>query len=155
MNHEVISKIISWLVLFLVSIINIGLKWHQLKTEDLTNEIDSKQNNKLFSKQWYSDNTSAIISIILVITIMIILLMVVIVYGGWDTNYVVSNPKFEIINDLGFILLGIYWLCESLKEIPRFQNILNSKVANYLIGITVFSAFILFIIYGSLLTEVP
>nr|MDJ0601525.1 hypothetical protein [Crocosphaera sp.] len=114
-----------------------------------------KTKNKLFSKQWYSENLWAIIIMIISISVMIILLAILTINGYWNTKYVVSDPKFEVINDLGSILLGIYWLCESLKEIPRFHNILNSKVANYLINIAVFSASIMFIIYSFTLTEVP
>ncbi len=154
-NHESISKIISWLVWFLACIINTGLKWRDLTTEHLTPEIDGKTKNKLFSKQWYSENLWAIIIMIISISVMIILLAILTINGYWNTKYVVSDPKFEVINDLGSILLGIYWLCESLKEIPRFHNILNSKVANYLINIAVFSASIMFIIYSFTLTEVP
>ncbi|EAZ89135.1 hypothetical protein [Crocosphaera chwakensis] len=154
MNHEAISKIISWLIPFIVFIINIVLDWREMTNPNLLNETSDKPKNKLFSKQWYSENLWAIIMMIISISTMIILLIILTISGYWNITYIISDPKFDIINDWSFILLGIVGLLSSLERVERFKTILNNQFFRPLQIIISFSAFILYMIYTVNLTEV-
>ncbi|MGK7940521.1 MAG: hypothetical protein AB4062_10315 [Crocosphaera sp.] len=136
-------------------IINTVLQWRKLKQTHLSDETDDKTQNKLFSKQWYLDNLSAIIIMIISISLMITSLIILTIIGYWNTTYIISDPKFEIINDGSSILLAVSCLLYSLERVERVKSFLDNKFFRSLKIIMIFSAFLWSIIYASNLTEVP
>ncbi|MGK7940522.1 MAG: hypothetical protein AB4062_10320 [Crocosphaera sp.] len=135
-----------------------SLKWFDIIKPSPPKEIDKKPKNQIFSKQWYLENLGAIITMIMGISVGIILLIIVTINDGWTTSYTVSDPKFDIIIDLCYLLLGVCFLLNSLgkipklQEVPNFQKILDSKVLSLLQAVLAFSAFIMYMIYTSNLT---
>ncbi|EAZ89136.1 hypothetical protein [Crocosphaera chwakensis] len=154
-NHEAILKIINSLVWLTVFIFETALKWHDLTKPNLSQEIDKKPKNKLFSKKWYLDNLPLIIIMIMGMSVMINSLIILTIYDGWNTNYIVSDPKFNIIKDWSFILLGVFAISDSLKKIPKFHQIIDSKLLSLLQAVLAFSIFMLYLIYTSNLIESP
>ena len=91
-------------------------------------------------------------------SIMIILLIIVTINYGWTTKYMVSDTRFDAIGDWCYILLGVCFLLNSLRKIPKlqevsnFQKVLDSKLLSLLQAVLAFSAFIMYMIYTSNLT---
>ncbi len=163
-NHAAVSTVISALILLIGSIFEVALKCYDIIKSSPDKEIDKKAKNQLFSQKWYSENFPSIVIMIMGISVMIIVLSIVTINDGWTiwtTTYVVSDPKFDTIRDWAFILFGVYFWLNSLKkvlnfqEFPNFNKALDSKLLNLLQDILLFSAFIMYMIYGINLTEVP
>ncbi len=154
-NNESILRTIALLLGFLLFITNTVFKWGKLTNPNLSDETNNQPKNKLFSKQWYSENLGAIITMIMGMSVLLILLIILIVNGDWNKTYTVSDPKFEILNYWSIILFEFGWLLDSLKKFPKLQKILDNQLSSLLSTITVLSAFIMYMIYAVHITEVP
>ncbi|MEM8779046.1 MAG: hypothetical protein AAGF26_09270 [Cyanobacteria bacterium P01_G01_bin.49] len=155
-EHESIVRIIASLVYGSACLSWAIVYWRKFITENPEKKIDNISPNKTFSQKWWSEDFPATIFIaaILLIPIIIIFLIVSSHPDESTKNYVISDPKFEILEDFSTILIGLCLFFEALSKIVNIKPKLARQFLGLLTPIFGLSGFIIHMIYVANLTEV-
>ncbi len=152
-NYSSVLEILSSLLWITVCIAQLIVNWRSLTTKKSELELNIKEINRVFSKEWKTEELSGIIAIFVLSIPFIAIVAILLMNPDFTNTQLISAPKFKLLPIWSNILFGLALIFQALEELFDIKKYLVKRILTLFNLVAINSAFIMYLIYVLNMTE--